>query len=346
MDSKRSQAYFFLGLFVLFLVLSYLVFRPYLIILLAAGTLAILVSPVYRFLTRFFRHNRALGAFSTVVLTLIIVVLPLAYLAVVLASEVIGMFSNLRSNVSFDDIQVTLSRLIGTDLAGRVAVEISNVVANLADYVRPVFSSFASSAFALFSNAAELLFGAIILLISLYYILKDGPAIKERLHELSLLSNDNDNIIYDRIHDAVWAVAVGNFAVALSKGLVGGVMFLALGLGSPVFWGTMIALSSFLPGLGSGLITLPFAIYLFVTGQFWQGLVFSLISALIIGLLDNFLTPQIINSRIHLHPLLVLLSLLGGLSFLGPIGLFFGPVIVSVTLVLVDIYRKEFRVRP
>jgi predicted PurR-regulated permease PerM len=342
MDFKRSQAYFFLGLVVLFLALSFLIFRPYLGILLFAGALAILVSPIHRVLTRFFRNSRGLGAFATVVLTLIVVVLPLAYLIVALASEVIGMYSNLRASVSFDDVQVTLSRLLGTDLASRVATQMSNVMTNLADYVQPAFSSFASSMIALFSNTAELLFGLVILLISLYYTLKDGPSIKERLHRLSLLSDDSDNTIYARVRDAIRAVAFGSFSIAIVKGLIGGALFISLGLQAPVFWGSMIALSSFVPGVGTAIVTAPFAVYLFVTGQFWKGLVFSLVAALVIHLVDNLLMPQIVKSRLHIHPLLILLSILGGLSLMGPIGFFFGPVIVSVTLVLIDVYHKEF----
>ena len=345
MDFKRPQAYFFLGLVALFLALSFLIFRPYLGILLSAGALAILVSPIHHVLTRWFRGNRALGAFATVLLTLLVVVLPLAYLVIALASEVVGMYSNLRSSVSFSDIQDTLSRLLGTDLAARVAAQISNVMTNLADYVQPAFSSFASSMIALFSNTAELLFGLVILLISLYYTLKDGPSLKERLHRLSLLSDDSDNTIYSRIRDAIRAVAFGSFSIALVKGLIGGLLFLGLGLQAPVFWGSMIALSSFVPGVGTAIVTAPFAVYLFATGQFWKGLIFSLTAALVIHLVDNLLMPQIVKSRLHIHPLLILLSILGGLALLGPIGFFFGPVIVSVTLVLIDIYHREFHDR-
>ena len=138
-------------------------------------------------------------------------------------------------------------------------------------------------------------------------------------------------------------MAYGQFVIAIIKGIIGSVTFLVLGLPASVFWGAMIALTNFIPGIGTALVTVPFTIYLFAIGHFWRGMILAVVAMLVIGLVDNFLTPQVMKSRIRIHPMLILLAMLGGISLFGAMGLFFGPIALSITMALIDIYKKEFR---
>jgi predicted PurR-regulated permease PerM len=344
MTYKRLQVYFFLIIFVCSIALTFFMFRPYLGLILFGGILAFLVGPVYQLLLKLFRGQRTLAAFATVILTLVLILLPLTFLVTSLAIEAVSVFNKVRSHLQFDDLQKNLGFFMNPEMAQRTADEVARGIANIAEYVRPFFLGLTSNIYAVFSNTVSILFGFFITLMSMYYMLKDGPALKRELLDLSPLSDANDLAIFDRIKNSVGAVAYGEFVVAIAKGLVGGLLFYALGLAAPVFWGSIIALSHFLPGIGTGIVTIPFAVYLFITGHFWSGLILTLGAFLVIGLVDNFLTPQLIKNRIHIHPLLILLSIIGGLSLFGPFGFFFGPIVLSVTLALVDIYKKEFRI--
>ncbi len=342
MTYHRLQVYFFLGVFALALVLSFLVFRPYLGVMIFAAILSVLMRPVYRKLLKYFRRP-SLASFSTVFLTLVLVLLPMIFVVGSLATEAVMLYGKLRDQVSFDAVATTLSRVIGPDQADKIAAEAGHAVSDLAGYVRPYLGALTSNIFALFSNTFFFVLGFFLVLLGLYYLLKDGQALKQELLELSPLSKEDDAAIVDRIVDAIKAVAIGQFVVALIKGAIGGLVFFALGLPTPVFWGTMIALTNFVPGIGTALVTVPFTIYLFAVGRFWSGLTLAVISLLVIGLVDNLLTPQFLRSRLKIHPLLVLLSILGGVSLFGALGLFFGPITLSVTLALIGIYKKEFR---
>ena len=343
MTHRRLQAYFFLGIFALSLALLFFIYRPFLDLIVFAGVLTLLMWPVHQWLLKYFKGFHSLASFSTVMLTLILLLIPLTFFVGSLAIEAVDVFNRVRTQVRFDDIEGTLAKVLNPAQAHLIAEQAGRLVTDVAKYVQPFFSGLTASVFAVFSNTVAILFGLFLVLVTMYYLFKDGAALKEELMNLSPLSDDDDAAIFARIRDAVKAVAYGGFTVAMAKGVIGGVLFFFLGLPAPVFWGTMIALSNFVPGIGTAAVTATFAIYLFATGHFWKGLLLSAVSMLVIGLVDNFLTPQLIRRRINIHPLLILFSILGGLSFFGAFGVFFGPIILSVTLALIGIYKKEFR---
>lgn len=343
MTYRRLQVYFFLVVFTLAMLLAFLVFRPYLALMVFSGILAVLMHPIFRRLLGYFRGRRAFAAVSTVFLTLIVVLMPLLFFMGTVATETVQLFNRVRQSVEFKDVEGTLARLLGPEQAHRVAAEAAAAVSDVASYAQPVISGLTSNVVAIFSNTFSVVLGFFLVLMGMYYFLKDGDRFKHELLDLSPLTDDDDTTIFDRIRGAIEAVAYGQFVVAILKGIFGGAVFFALGLPAPFFWGTMIAFAHFLPVVGTGLVTVPFIVYLFATGDFWRGLILTVISALVIGLVDNVVTPQLIRNRISIHPMLILLSMLGGLHFFGPLGLFFGPIVLSVTLALVDIYKKEFR---
>jgi predicted PurR-regulated permease PerM len=342
MNYHRLQIYFFLSVFVMTLVLSFFLFRPYLGLMVFAAVLAVLMQPVYRRLLKYFR-NPSLASISTVFLTLMLVLVPLLFVFGSLAVEAVLLYGKLRERVSFDAVADTLSRIVGPEQATRIAAEASRAVSDAATYIQPLIGGLTSNIFAIFSNTLFFVLGFFLVLMGMYYILKDGSALKKEIIELSPLTLEDDTAIVDRVTDAIKAVAFGQFVIAIIKGVVGAVAFLLIGLPTPIFWGTMIALTNFVPGIGTAIVTVPFTIYLFATGQFWSALILAIISVLVIGLVDNFLTPQVMRSRIRIHPMLILLSMLGGLSLFGAMGIFFGPIVLSVTMALIGIYKKEFR---
>lgn len=343
MTYRRLQVYFFLAVSAVAVLLSFLVFRPYLGLMVFSGVLAVLMYPVYERLLGYYRNQATLASMSTVMLTLIVVLLPLLFFVAALVTEAVGLFDRVRGQISFAAVEGTLSRILGPEQAHLVAVSAGEAVRDVASYVQPVVSTLTSNVVSVFSNTFSFVLGFFLVLMGMYYLLKDGKALKKEILDLSPLTDDDDSIIFSRVRNAVEAVAYGQFVVSLIKGTVGGVAFLLLGLSGPVFWGTMIALSNFLPVIGTGLVTIPFVVYLFAIGEFWSAVILGIVSVLIIGLVDNFLTPQLLKGRIRIHPMLILLSILGGLSLFGALGLFFGPIILSVTVALIDIYKKEFR---
>ena len=104
----------------------------------------------------------------------------------------------------------------------------------------------------------------------------------------------------------------------------------------------MTGLAFFIPMIGSGLVMIPISIYLAISGHWIAAIALALFAALIVGTVDNFIQPRFIGSRARIHPLLILLALLGGIEFFGFSGIILGPLVLAVTLALVDIYKSDY----
>jgi len=125
------------------------------------------------------------------------------------------------------------------------------------------------------------------------------------------------------------------------QGVLGGLMFWWLGLASPLLWGLVMGLLSVLPYRGSFVVWAPVAILLLSEGHWIKALVLSVWGSVVIGLADNLVYPIFVGDRLRMHSLVALFSLLGGLAVFGAAGLVLGPVIVSVTLALLEIWRRR-----
>jgi predicted PurR-regulated permease PerM len=139
------------------------------------------------------------------------------------------------------------------------------------------------------------------------------------------------------------ATLKGTLVIGLIQGALGGLAIWAAGLQSPVFWGAMIVVLSCIPGLGPALVWVPAFVYLVLTGRAGVAVVFAVWFLLIVGLIDNFLRPRLVGKDTQLPDLLILLSTLGGIAALGPLGLVIGPIVAALFVTIWDIFDVAFR---
>ena len=144
------------------------------------------------------------------------------------------------------------------------------------------------------------------------------------------------------IRDSVIANLYGILAVGLAQGLLTGLALAVLRVPSALLLGLATAFCSVIPIVGTMLVWLPSAIYLMATGHLWKGLILVVWCSAVVGTVDNIIRPLVVGSRVELHPLLLLFSLLGGLHVFGFIGIFIGPVVISVIAALICMLREEW----
>ena len=153
------------------------------------------------------------------------------------------------------------------------------------------------------------------------------------------VENRKANEIFLRTSDVISASVYGVLVIATIQGVLGGLAFWVAGLPSALLWGVVMIFLSMIPMAGAFIVWVPAAIYLFATGEWGWGIFLTIWGALVIGSIDNFLRPKLVGERTRLHELLIFFSVLGGLQVFGVIGLVLGPVIVALTLALVDVLR-------
>jgi predicted PurR-regulated permease PerM len=190
------------------------------------------------------------------------------------------------------------------------------------------------------TNVVAFFGDTVITFFTLFFLFREGKAMKDHLGSILPLNPSQVERLFTGISSSIVANVLGCLAVAVSQGLLAGLAFWVLGLHSPVLWGIVTGLFSMVPVIGSAAVWGPAAILLFVTGHWGKGLGLLIWGAAVVGQVDNVVRPYVISQRANLHPLLVFVSLLGGVKAFGVIGLFAGPVILSVTIVVFQMLRE------
>lgn len=338
MSYRKFQIYFYLVIFAISLALTVSLFWSYLTLLAFGGVLAIISRPLYRFFLRVFRRE-SIAAFLTVLLMLIVVIVPLAYFLIALSTDLLAILPDLKSFIGRASITEFLQQRLPSAWQAQVPALLNEAV----QLARTTAQGLSDNVFGLFTNIAGMLFGFLVVFMATYYLLKDAVHIKNFLFEISPLGDEYDKLILHRIIVAVRAVMGGVLIIAVIKGVVSGAVFYLFGIPTPMLWGALTGIVSFVPIVGSAIVIIPMLFFLLLQGQFVTALIFALVMVVSVGLVDNVLQPKLVESKTKIHPLFILLSVLGGLELYGFAGFILGPLTLAVTVALIEIYKKEIK---
>ena len=212
--------------------------------------------------------------------------------------------------------------------------------AAIAERLKGVSGAVASRALGFVGGAVGFVVEVFFVIFTMYYLFRDGERLRSAACDMMPLSEDKAGEIFDRTGEVIGASVYGVLVIAVVQGILGGLAFWALGLPSPLLWGVVMIFLSMIPMLGSFIVWVPAAIYLGLTGHWGKALMLTVWGALVIGSVDNFLRPKLVGERTRLHELLIFFSVLGGLQVFGVLGIVLGPVIVAVTIALLDVLRQ------
>jgi len=196
---------------------------------------------------------------------------------------------------------------------------------------------------AIVGNVARFSFAAFVTWLCLFYFLRDGDRGLKAATELLPYPDELKHKMLERLNGVVVSSVYGGLIVALVQGALGTLAFAVIGIPSPVLWGTMMAVLSFLPVIGGSLVWAPTAVALAIQGRWVAAIGLSIWGALVISLVENILRPMVISGRTKMHPLLIFLAVLGGIHAFGMLGLFLGPVLVALVTGVLDVYRATVR---
>jgi predicted PurR-regulated permease PerM len=191
-------------------------------------------------------------------------------------------------------------------------------------------------------NITVVLINFLLLLFLMFYFFIDGPNILSRVKYLSPLCHEQEEAIIANIRSISHSVVMGGLAVAFLQGLAGGIALWIAGMPG-LFWGTMMGFASLVPVVGTALIWVPAAAYLFLTGQIGMGVFFTLWSIIVVGSIDNFVRPLIMKGTSGLSTMYLFLSIMGGIQVFGMKGLLYGPLSLGMAVVMLRIYSEEYK---
>jgi len=342
MKQTKPALYFLLILLVGTLILSYFVIRPFFDPLIFAAVFATIFQPIYKKILRLTKGWESSASLITILIVLAFICIPITMLGTQIIKESKTMYTSIMNDggknaliKSFNEILNHLEPYVPSQYLPTV----SKLSSHVDELLKTSLSFLAQHLGGVFGSVAELVFSLFLFLLALFFLLKDGERLKARLTFLSPLPDHQNQAIFQKMAAAVNAIIKGRLLIAIVQGVLTGLGLFAVGIASPVLWGSIGIISAFIPAVGTAPVSIPAIIYLFATGKIFAGIGLS-IWALFVGLIDNVLAPKFMESGIQLHPLLILLSVLGGISFFGTVGFLLGPLIICLLFVCLDIYSE------
>jgi predicted PurR-regulated permease PerM len=190
---------------------------------------------------------------------------------------------------------------------------------------------------------AQFIFMLFIFLYTMFFFLVDGERILGRiLHYLPLKPEDEERML-DRFTSVTRATLKGIAVIGLIQGAMVGAAFASVGFPSAIFWGTVAAVMSMVPGIGTAIVWLPGVIILFMGGHYGAAIGLLVFCILVVGGIDNFLRPRLVGKDTRMHELMILFGTLGGILMFGVAGIIIGPIIAALVVTVWEIYGVAFQ---
>jgi predicted PurR-regulated permease PerM len=341
---RRDVVTSLLAALAIILVLAYVVFRPFLLDLAVAGAMAVLLAPAQRRLAEALGRRRGLAATLIVLFTTIVIFVPVLASLVILTRQAIAFFTWALPQLDPDEV-----RRFWTETLPARFPALEGWILRTQGSLTPLFSTALTQIVSaanvalqgLVGGLTRTLFDLVLFLVTLFFLLKDGPSLKAELRPISPFTEANERLIFDHLDKTVKASLQAMIMVPLLQGLVAGVGFVLFGVPSPIVWGTVVILAAMVPVLGSPLGWVPAVIYVYMGGRPWAAAGLFLYGLVLVSGIDNVVKPLILRGGAQIHPLLGFLSILGGILAFGFHGFLIGPAILSLVLSAIRIYRLD-----
>ena len=339
MNAKTFQPYFLIVLIIVASVLAFFIFRSFLVVLVLAAVFAVVLQQLYRGVLRSMSALPGLAAFITMLLAVVCILIPVTFIMIQIAGESQNLYSSVVESGGRTYLNTVITYASGAieHYAPDLNISGSDLSASVDRYVKDGLAWLVQNLGGAFGGVAKLLLSLFIFLIALYYFLRDGERIRRAVIDASPLADTDDNAVLTRLEQAINSVMRGSLTIALIQGVLTSVGFVLFGVPNYVLWGVVAAFAALIPGIGTSLVLVPGIAYLFIVGATMPAVGLLIWSLLAVGLIDNLLGPRLMGKGMQIHPLIVLLSVFGGLAFFGPAGIFLGPLCASLLFALISI---------
>jgi len=339
----------FLILLLLFaLYLGFSIVEPFLHTLIFSTVLAVLFSPVFAWVLKAVRGRRAIASLLTVCIIVFCLLLPMTFLVMALISQGVESLVALNAWVAHGGLDTLTS---GERLEGYLEwlrrelpylrIEQLDIQESVVKYSREFAQFMLGLGTGLVRDATKGALHFLLMVFILFYFLRDGSKMVAYLKLLSPLRPRQEDFIIDSLRRVARGVLMGCLLVAVLQGIAGGIGLAVVGIPA-FFWGAMMALASLIPVLGTGLVWVPAVGYLLLAGQWKAAIMLGLWCGIVVVGIDTILRPIFMREASRVSTFYILLAILGGVYTFGMLGIFYGPLILSLVMVMLQLYIEEY----
>ena len=309
------------------------IFAPFITALALASVIVVVCYPVNEFfLHRVTRRNRTLAALLSTLTAFIMIVTPIFLLSTLLVSEFLSFYHTLDTGTPLP-IESQLSLL-----EDQIKIYIPGFDINISEQLKESILWFTHNLGSIFAGTISVILTFMISILGSFYLFRDGKRLIEWFIRTSPLDDSEDLAIFDRLARSVRSVATGTVLLAIIQGFVSGIGFSLFGISQALLWGSVASLGALLPGVGTSGVMIPAIAYLFYIGSVGPAIGLLIWAIVAIIIVDNIIGPYLMGRGNDLHPFVVLISVLGGVSLFGPLGFILGPVCITLFMVLIELY--------
>lgn len=314
---------------------AWLIFSPFLNVLLWAMVLTVIASPLNNFL-RSLRRSPNLAALITMAVVIFVVVLPATFLVTAAAEHADEAVTAVQSGYAklvdpTSEHYRAIQRHIDLDALQKE---------NIGEQIKKVGVLLTTQSWSLLSYGLITVVQVLLVLFTTFYMLRDGTTLLEHVRTMLPMKPEQSDVMIERVRTIISASLKGTMLIALIQGTIGGIVFWFLGLPAAILWGLVMILASLIPVVGSSIIWVPAAIYLLSTGSPAKAIVL-VACGIGIALVDNLLRPSLVGSKTRMHELTVFFAVLGGIQLFGPVGLVAGPIFVGLAAGMIQIFFES-----
>ena len=340
MEIKKFGFYFLLGIILIVATKFYTIIYDFFPSIAAGCVFAYLFQPIYLYLLKITK-KKSLSAFIIIFIMLVLVLVPISIMVDALQEQIQTVFRE-------DTLKNLLNTLqkIETFINSKFTIQISDYY--LSDLLPKLFSTVQQTITAIAPKMIYSITGYVLsvflTIFLMYYLLINSQHIIDTFKDYFPLSCNNSRILLEEMGKDTKSLIYGQLLIAFIQGSLGAIGFYICSIPGAVLWGVIMAIMSFIPVLGSGIIWFPACIILLARGEYFNGIGLILWGTLIISTSDNIIRPKLTSSLGKLHPVTVLLGVFIGIKEWGLIGIVIGPLIISVLLILIKMFREEYLV--
>ncbi|MAG77895.1 hypothetical protein CL616_00860 [archaeon] len=330
MKLRKHSKYFLFAFFVVLLIGAFLIVKPFIVAILTSVILGYIFFPVYAWINKKIKRPNV-SALIMIFFILLIIFVPTLFFFNMLFSEATAWYSSYEATNVATFLENNFNIVLGEVAQDRV----DDVLTQVQDYLFVEASSF------VFSLPKKII-SFVIMMFIIFFVFREGERVASEVKRSLPIEESHRARVFHKVESTINSLVYGEIAISILQGVVATVGFWLLGISSPVLWGSIVAIVALLPAIGPLVVWLPMAIVLFLQGDVFAGVGVTLFGGIILTLLlDIIVKPKVLGYKGHIHPIIILLGVLGGLSVFGLTGIVLGPVILVLLILVVEIYVKE-----
>ncbi len=335
---NRTMKYYFLALFAVIVMFLLYIFRFYIWIFLYSLIFYIALRPIHERILRVVK-KRIISSTLIILIIIAIAVVPTMFMLMTLSEQIYELYSNIHFNFSYDIFKEMTNHPAVDRLLTFFNVEKSELSERVMSYFKATSMSVFSSLTAIASFPINFMIKFFLTMLILFFLFKDAYNLEGAVYRILPFPEDLEEEMVKRLEGVIYVLMIGNIFIMMLQGIMVGAGLFIAGISTPLIWGTLAAVLSLIPVIGTTLIWLPASVYLYFTGHYAMAVFVACWCFAWYMVLENLLKPKIFGDRLNFHPLLFFFLLLGSIQAFNIPGVIIGPILLSLFYSFWEIYK-------